>query len=137
MLYRPAVYSMQSDVFCKPTSIEGAAPHYVWGPKPLLPQAKGWRWKLSGQRLRHCCCPGQVVRLLLDTGADVDLQAQNGSAALHNAAGNGHDAAVDELIVAGCDVDVQNSGGNTAMHVAATKGGHLFLHSTLWSDLWR
>ena len=74
------------------------------------------------------------MRLLLDIGADVDLQAQNGSAAVHNAAGNGHDAAVDELIVAGCDVDVQNSGGNTALHVAATKGGPLFLKSASWSD---
>ena len=64
----------------------------------------------------------QVVRELLDCGAEVDYQAQNGSTAIHNAAGNGHDAAVEALLEARCDVDIQNSGGNTALHVAASKG---------------
>lgn len=67
--------------------------------------------------------PLQVVQALLDAGADVDLQAQNGSAALHNAAGGGHESSVAAIIAAGADVDVQNSGGNTSLHLAASKGG--------------
>lgn len=62
------------------------------------------------------------MQLLLNASADVDLQAQNGCTALHNAAANGHDSSVELLICQGCDVDVQNSGGATALHVAATKG---------------
>lgn len=64
----------------------------------------------------------QIMRLLLHASADVDLQAQNGCTALHNAAANGHEASVELLIRQRCDVDVQNSGGATALHVAATKG---------------
>lgn len=62
------------------------------------------------------------MRLLLGASADVDLQAQNGCTALHNAAANGHEPCVELLISHCCDVDVQNSGGATALHVAATKG---------------
>ena len=67
-------------------------------------------------------CMVQVVEALLQAGADPDVQAQNGSTAMHNAAANGHDAVAESLIAAASDVDVQNSGGNTALHVAASKG---------------
>lgn len=53
-----------------------------------------------------------------------NVQAQNGSTALHNAAANGHAKAVEALVAApSCDCDVQNSNGNTALHLAASKGG--------------
>lgn len=53
----------------------------------------------------------------------MDLQAANGTAAIHNAVNNGHLEALEVLLLADCDVDVQNSGGNNALHIAASKGG--------------
>lgn len=52
----------------------------------------------------------------------MDLQAANGAAAIHNAVNNGHQEALEVLLVAECDVDVQNSAGNNALHIAALKG---------------
>lgn len=63
------------------------------------------------------------MKRLLDAGADADLQAANGTAAIHNAVNNSHQDALEVLLAADCDVDIQNSGGNTALHIAASKGG--------------
>lgn len=71
------------------------------------------------------------MKRLLDAGADMDLQAANGTAAIHNAVNNGHLEALEVLLLADCDVDVQNSGGNNALHIAASKGMAMLFCSCL------
>lgn len=60
-----------------------------------------------------------VVCELVAAGCDIDVQSQNGSSALHNAASGGHAAVVEVLLAAKADCDVQNSNGNTPLHLAA------------------
>ncbi|XP_067950849.1 uncharacterized protein [Watersipora subatra] len=64
-----------------------------------------------------------VVRILLDHGADIDTPDSEGYTALHKAAERGHLDVLGLLINEGCQIDLQDQTyGNTALHEAAWKG---------------
>lgn len=64
-----------------------------------------------------------VVRLLLEWGADVSIRAENkDETALHRSATFGHDTVARLLLESGAEVDAQNEDGETALHLA-TKWG--------------
>ncbi len=62
----------------------------------------------------------QVVRVLLDAGADVAARSTNGMAlqALHSAAASGHIGIVSMLLEAGADPNSEQVGGYTALDAA-------------------
>ena len=64
-----------------------------------------------------------VVRYLVELGADLDPVSSSGSTSLHGAAYYGHQAVVEILIEAGADVNVSNNGGYTPL-LSALAGGH-------------
>jgi hypothetical protein len=64
----------------------------------------------------------EAVRLLLEAGADVDLEANDGQTALMRAADYGHAEVVELLLKSGADVNTQNKNGITAMRLATLKG---------------
>ena len=70
--------------------------------------------------------PGQdateAVQVLLDAGANVDVQNKEGATALMAASVRGHTATVQVLLDAGANVDVQNKEGATAFMAASMKG---------------
>lgn len=66
----------------------------------------------------HVAC----LTLLLDWGAEVRLESENGTSALMEAASRGHAACVAELMKAGADPDVENYRGTTAVMMAAAEG---------------
>jgi ankyrin repeat protein len=63
----------------------------------------------------------KIVTLFLDRGADPNLQAHIGNAALHYAAREGKNGVIPILIENGASVDLQNNVGNTALHEAAKR----------------
>ncbi|EHK20728.1 uncharacterized protein TRIVIDRAFT_153975, partial [Trichoderma virens Gv29-8] len=73
-----------------------------------------------------CCCPGktctQVVQLLLEKGASVDVQGREGTAPIHCAARAGHLEMVEMLLEFGANIDIADGYGNTALHEAALNG---------------
>ncbi|KAL7957456.1 ankyrin repeat-containing domain protein [Trichoderma compactum] len=70
-----------------------------------------------------CCCAGktstQVVQLLLEKGASVDVQGREGTAPIHCAARAGHLEMVEMLLEFGANIDIADGYGNTALHEAA------------------
>jgi ankyrin repeat protein len=66
----------------------------------------------------------EAAALLLELGADPDLETSSGCTPLHAAALNGHAAVAECLVAAGCDVDLQSQNGSSALHNAAS--GALF-----------
>ena len=64
----------------------------------------------------------EVVRLLLESGADKDTAGTNSWTALHFAALNGHFQVVRLLLEAGADKDAADTGGWTALRIAAEEG---------------
>lgn len=60
-----------------------------------------------------------IVKALLNAGADVDHQNQDGDTALIKAAGNDNLEAVRALIQAGADLNLENSEGETAWDLAS------------------
>ena len=65
----------------------------------------------------------EEVQLLLDGGAEVDLQCDDGNTALVIACKNGHCEEVQLLLDRGAKVDLQCDDGNTALLIAC-KNGH-------------
>jgi hypothetical protein len=63
-----------------------------------------------------------IVELLLDRGADINLQNEKGFTALMHALINGDTEIVKLLIDRGADIDLQNMYGETALDIAITKG---------------
>ncbi len=59
------------------------------------------------------------VRALIDAGADLDAQGDNGETALNTAILEGHVSVVGLLIDRGADLGARNRGGFTALHAAA------------------
>ncbi|KAJ4856910.1 ankyrin repeats (3 copies) domain-containing protein [Trichoderma breve] len=70
-----------------------------------------------------CCCAGkastQVVQLLLEKGASVDVQGREGTAPIHCAARAGNLEMVEMLLEFGANIDIADGYGNTALHEAA------------------
>ncbi len=64
----------------------------------------------------------EASAVLLEAGADVNVQNRDGETALMLAIENGDQEAVRKLIEAGADVNVQNSWDKTALILAAKKG---------------
>ena len=67
----------------------------------------------------------EIVRLLLDRGADVSVVARNERiqvTALHAAAAGNHTEIARLLLAAGAPVDAEQPGGFTALHSAAQNG---------------
>jgi hypothetical protein len=64
----------------------------------------------------------ETVRLLLEEGADVNVQANDGQTALMRAADYGHVEVVTLLSNSGADVNVQSKNGITALRLATLKG---------------
>ena len=65
----------------------------------------------------------RVVELLIQHGAEINLQNSVGDTALMRAAQHGHERVVELLLRHGADINLQNSGGGTALMRAAI-GGH-------------
>jgi len=64
-----------------------------------------------------------TVAALVEAGASVNLQRDNGSTALHAAAAHGHTAMVELLLAKGAAVNQgRDDNGKTALHVAVSQG---------------
>ncbi|OQR87402.1 hypothetical protein ACHHYP_08891 [Achlya hypogyna] len=63
-----------------------------------------------------------IIKLLLDAGANVNRLQKDGSTPLVLAARHGHDDAVALLLEAGADFSCVDSDGNTALHCAVSYG---------------
>ena len=61
----------------------------------------------------------KIVRMLIDAGADVNIQQDNDSTALHECAINNRPDIARMLIDAGADVNIQGNDGWTALHWCA------------------
>ncbi len=63
----------------------------------------------------------EVVKLLLEAGADVNHQSKKGNTALMYASHNGHIEVVKLLLEAGAVADIQNNSGQTALSMARSR----------------
>ena len=63
-----------------------------------------------------------VVSILLQHGADLNIQNKDGDTALHRAASMGKNEEVKALIKLGAELNIQNNDGNTALYLAAFNG---------------
>jgi ankyrin repeat protein len=65
---------------------------------------------------------GDVARLLIDAGADVNGRQSHGWTPLHSAAANGDGDLIDRLVAAGADAAATNDDGKTAADIARAAG---------------
>ena len=73
--------------------------------------------------------------MLIEKGADVDVQTECGKTALHIAVSNQLTECSRLLIDAGCDVNCQDTDGNTPLHLALLNGS-TFCVDQILSKLW-
>ena len=78
-------------------------------------------------RLRHCILPpsrdsSAAARLLIESGANVDVRHSSRRTPLHFAVFGGHKAITELLIDAGAQVLATDEGRSTPLHVAAEQG---------------
>lgn len=66
----------------------------------------------------HACWDGRVTRLLINSGANVNVKAKHGQTPLIVAAFAGNEEAVGELVRAGANVNATDENGDTALKVA-------------------
>ena len=71
-----------------------------------------------------------IVNLLVEKGADLNIQVSPGFTAFILAAAAGNEKIVALLVDKGADVNIKSSGGNTALFFAVTFG-----HKTWFVDL--
>ncbi len=64
----------------------------------------------------------RMVQLLIELGADVDVQSTGGYTPLMVAAGRGKTDIVKELLEAGANVNIKSKNGETALGIARKKG---------------
>jgi ankyrin repeat protein len=64
----------------------------------------------------------EVVKALLDKGADINVRSDDGSTALILAAEEGHEDVVKALLDKGADINLQSKDGSTALILAAEEG---------------
>ncbi len=79
----------------------------------------------TGRTALHWACRGvdlEVVKALVEKGADVNARDAAAVTPLHSAASRGHRDAVEFLIAHGARVEAAMSGGSTPLHLAAAKG---------------
>ena len=81
------------------------------GSTPLL-------WALEGHNFKD----GSFIRLLLERGADINAQYEDGWTSLHVASFNGALEVVRLLLEHGADMEVKNNVSKTALQVAANRG---------------
>ncbi len=72
----------------------------------------------------------EIVRMLLEAGADANARQERGFVPLHDAAANGHAALVELLLKHGAHADAKTDDGKTAGDMAADRG-HKELAETL------
>ena len=63
-----------------------------------------------------------IAELLLDAGADANINGEEGNTPLHYAANNGNERLVKKLIACGAKLDERNESGETALILAAHGG---------------
>ncbi|XP_078424344.1 death-associated protein kinase 1 isoform X2 [Cetorhinus maximus] len=68
------------------------------------------------------CGNVQILNLLIQKGAKIDVQDKSGSNALYWAARHGHTETLKFLLQKECPLNVQDKSGETALHVAARYG---------------
>jgi len=76
----------------------------------------------DGRTPLHWACRGvhlEVVKFLVETGADVNAEDNNKIVPLHSLATRNNAAAIAILLDNGADIDFKDYGGNTALHYAA------------------
>ena len=64
----------------------------------------------------------QLVRKLLDAGADPNAKSASGGTPLHTAAFTGDGAILDLLLARGADASIKNAQGKTAADIARERG---------------
>jgi len=63
-----------------------------------------------------------VAQMLVERGADVSAQAEDGTTPLHLASSKGHVDVARILVERGADVSAQAEDGTTPLHLASSKG---------------
>jgi len=79
----------------------------------------------DGRTGLHWACRGvhfDVLKYLVEKGADVNAQDLDGTAPLHSLASRAHDQGLALLVARKADVNVQDAGGNTPLMYAAQSG---------------
>ncbi|KAJ5740278.1 ankyrin repeats (3 copies) domain-containing protein [Penicillium malachiteum] len=79
---------------------------------------------ISAMRVALMNGHSEVVRLLLEAGADCKGRAERGQTFLHHAARNGYTKIVEYLITAGSEIMARDDRGISALHIAS-QNGHL------------
>ena len=64
----------------------------------------------------------KAIQILLDAGADPDIQNEHGRTALHGAAALGRSEVVQILVDAGADPDIKDNNGETALVITVETG---------------
>lgn len=72
----------------------------------------------------------EVIRALVEAGAEADAEDRDGDRAVHHAAFGDESAALRALAAAGADLNARNGGRQTPLHIAVNKG-HLAVVRTL------
>ena len=76
-----------------------------------------------------------ILKLLIEKGADLNVQTNCGKTALHFSVSNQFTDCSRLLIEAGCDANFQDSDGNTPLHLALLNGSAISVNQIL-SKLW-